>query len=260
VRLTIRHASTQVLYVALGLALAVLTWEVLYRGWSPGDYLFPSPQAVATALRENASELLDGARVTVYETLLGFFAAVIGGAALAVFLHRLPRVGQLVWPVILVLQVTPQIAIAPLLVIWFGVGIVPKVVLGFLVAFFPIVVNTYFGLGSMPSEVRELARSMHARGGAYFLRFELPAALPHFMTGARIGITYAVIGTVIAEFMASNEGLGNMLLTANGSLNAALATACVVVLTACGVLLYLLVGAVERLVAPWSVAARRRGA
>jgi NitT/TauT family transport system permease protein len=254
----IRLAVANTVYGAFGILLLFAVWEAILHGLHPDAFLFPSPSAVGDSLRSEGHALVAAAWVTGYEIVLGFAAAAVGGFALAVALHKVPRAASVLWPGVLILQVTPQIALAPLFIAWFGIGLTSKIAFAFLIAFFPIVVNTYFGLASLPEEVEELAASMGTSRRSYFLRFELPATLPYFFTGAKIAMTYAVIGAIVAEFIASNRGLGNLLLEANGSLDAALGVVSLIALSLMGVVLYTIVGGVARLAVPWHAASRRK--
>src|SRR5262245_18909429 len=157
----------------------------------------------------------------------------------------------------LFLQITPQIAIAPILFLWFGLGLLPKVVIAVMISFLPMLINSYIGFRSLDADVLELARSIHVGRWRLFTHFELPSALPYVFTGAKIAMTYAVVGTVVAEFVSSNAGLGYAIMTANGLLDGALGLASLIVLSIEGLLLYILLAICERLLTPLQTAQRR---
>ena len=145
----------------------------------------------------------------------------------------------------------PKVALAPLLLVWLGLGIESKLAIAWLVAFFPIVVDTATGLRSTPVEYLDLASSVRANAWQTFFKIRFPAALPFVVSGSKVAITLAVVGAVIGEFIGSTEGLGNLLLVANSQLNTPLAFAALVGLSILGIALYLAVVAVEFLLAPW---------
>jgi NitT/TauT family transport system permease protein len=159
---------------------------------------------------------------------------------------------QMFYPLLVASQSIPKVAIAPILLVWFGTGIQSKLAMAFVIAFFPIVVDTATGLRSTSPELLELARSLQSSRLQTFFKIQLPSALPSIFSGAKIAVTLAVIGAVIGEFIGSNEGLGNLLLTANSQLNSPLVWASLIVLSALGMLLYGLVVLAEKLLMPWA--------
>ncbi len=154
-------------------------------------------------------------------------------------------------PLLIALQSVPKVALAPIVLVWLGLGIESKLAIAWLVAFFPIVVDTAAGLRATPRELLELARSLRASPWQIFTKVQFPAALPYVMTGAKVAVTLAVIGAVIGEFIGSSEGLGHLLLTATSQINTPLAFAALVALAALGVLSYLAVVLVEWLLRSW---------
>ena len=145
----------------------------------------------------------------------------------------------------------PKVAIAPIVLVWFGLGLQSKLAIAFLVAFFPIVVDTATGLQSTPAGLLELARSLRASSLQVFAKVQFPAALPFIFSGAKVAVTLAVIGAVIGELVGSVSGLGNLLLTANSQLDSALAWAALVWLSILGIVLFVAVALAERLLLPW---------
>jgi NitT/TauT family transport system permease protein len=155
------------------------------------------------------------------------------------------------YPLLVGLQSVPKVALAPIILVWLGTGIESKLAIVWLVAFFPIIVDTTAGLQSTPKEFVELANSLRASPVQMFMKVQFPAALPFVLTGAKVAITLAVIGAVIGEFVGSSEGLGFLLLSATSQLDTPLAFAALFALSFLGVLVYLMVELVEHLVAPW---------
>jgi NitT/TauT family transport system permease protein len=169
-------------------------------------------------------------------------------------------VEESVYPLVVFLQIIPKIAIAPLFIIWFGFGFGPKLLIVFLLCFFPIVIASIAGFRSVRPEVLELARSTGASGWRMFRLIALPSALPQIFTGLKVAAALAATAAVVAEFVASDRGLGYLLLEFNGQTNTEMVFGLVVLLSAIGVALYFAVEAVERLVIPWHVSQREPGA
>jgi NitT/TauT family transport system permease protein len=155
------------------------------------------------------------------------------------------------YPLLIATQSLPKVALAPLILVWLGTGIESKLAIAWLVAFFPIVVDTATGLRNTPAEFLDLATSVRANAFQTFWKIRFPAALPFVISGSKVAITLAVIGAVIGEFIGSNEGLGNLLLVANSQVNIPLAFACLIGLSAIGIGLYAAVAAVELALKPW---------
>jgi NitT/TauT family transport system permease protein len=244
----------------IGLLTFIAMWELVVWIWSPPDYLLPPFVTVAARIIDDWNSLARHAAITGYEVVLSFLAAGAAGIVGAALLHFYPRSGKILLPALVFVQITPQIAIAPVLFLWLGLGLLPKVVIAVLISFLPMLINSYVGFRSLDTDVLDLARSMHVGRCRLFLHFELPAALPHMFVGAKIALTYAIVGAVVAEFMASNAGLGYVIMVANGLLDGALGLAALIVLSVGGLFLYFLLSLVERLLTPWHIAQRRGAA
>lgn len=257
-RRSVRHLATTAGIITLTIVGLLVAWKGAVVVSHAPEYILPAPEVVVARLLRDWRDLGVQSLVTLREILAGFTISLIVGVGTAVGVHASRRLHDLVWPVVLFLQITPQIALAPLLVSWLGIGLGLSVTVITLIAFFPIIVNTYAGLESLPPEMEELGRSMRISRLGFAIRFELPHALPNIAVGARIGMTYAVVGAVIAEFLGSSSGLGYVVVTANGDLDAALMMSALVVLALLGLSLYLVVSFVERVMIPWQVSRRQR--
>jgi len=243
---------------SLGAVLVILLlWELACRLPPIQSLGLPSPEATANGLIARWQILVSHGAITGYETLVGFLVALAGGLSGAVVLSLSPRLAAALWPTILFLQIMPKVAIAPLLLLWLGFGLLPKVIIAFLISFFPILANAYAGLQSVDEETNELARSMHAAGVRYFLYFTLPQALPRILSGARIAITFAVVGAVVAEFIGADKGLGYLVILSARNLDMGLMLAAIFTLTCLGVGLYGLVSLAEHYLIPWHISRRR---
>jgi NitT/TauT family transport system permease protein len=241
--------------VALVIALGVL-WEVGTRVFAVPLFLLPPPSAIAHSMVANATLLIAAGWVTTVEIVLGFLLSIIVGVPLALAIFLWPPFARSVLPLLVSSQAMPKVAIAPLLLVWFGFGLLPKVLIAFLIAFFPVVINTAVGLASIEPEKIYLARSMGFGAAATFFKIRLPNALPAIFGGLKISITLAVVGAVVGEFVGGDAGLGYLLMVANGSMDTQLLFAGIVALTILGVALFVLVELAERLAVPRHIIAR----
>jgi ABC-type nitrate/sulfonate/bicarbonate transport system permease component len=241
---------------ALLLLLVVAGWELAARAGWVEDYLLPAPSEVAQALVDDRALLLEDAWITAQEVVLGFALALAAGAALAVLLHVSEVARRAMYPLVVSSQALPVVVIAPILVIWFGFGMTPKLIVIALICFFPVVVNTLDGLRAVdPAQVKML-RTLGAGRWATLRRLELPAALPYLFSGAKVAVAVAVIGAVFGELVGSDAGLGHAIQVGMAQLLTARVFAAVAILSAMAIALFALVSALERLAVPW--AARRR--
>ncbi|MFN8150584.1 MAG: ABC transporter permease [Solirubrobacterales bacterium] len=232
-------------------------WELAAQtGWmadalSLRDYLVPAPSEIATTLWDNRSLLAENAWVTLREVLLGFAVALGAGVAIAVVLHLSPLMRRASYPFIVASQAIPIVVIAPILVVWLGFGIGPKVAIVALICFFPIVVNTLDGLGTADEEQRKLMRSLGAGRGRTLALLEAPTALPYLLSGAKVAVAVAVIGAVFGEWSGADAGLGYLIRLDDGNLEVARVFASTAVLAAMAVALFALLALVERRLAWW---------
>src|SRR5580698_8734482 len=182
-----------------GVAGFLLVWQIFVVAWGVPAYLLPSPSAIGRAFFHQLPLLLSNGWVTVYEMLAGYALAVGVAIPLAIAITSSRRFNQLVMPTMLFFQIIPKVAIAPLFLVWFGVGPTPKILVAFLISFFPIVIDAAVGLRSMSSEMADLARSMGATRMQVFARFRLPTSLPYLFSGLKVAATLALDGKVVGE-------------------------------------------------------------
>jgi NitT/TauT family transport system permease protein len=247
-RRRLRATAAQLGY-PVGLVLVLLAlWQLVLPFTSVNRELVPVPSDIAVALVDNWSEILRHTWPTLFEILVGFAIAAAGGVLIAITISSLPIVRRTVEPLLVASLVVPKVALAPLFVIWFGFGYTPKIIIVVLVCFFPVVVDTTLGLSSVPREMRLLGRSMGASPLRFFLRVSLPYALPNLFVGLKVALALATVGAVVAEFVQSSQGLGYLLLFSNENLQTDLFFAVMLVFTALGVALYMLLEAVELVV------------
>jgi NitT/TauT family transport system permease protein len=231
-------------------------WLVTATGLTP-SYLVPSPAATFQAVHHNGSYLWHSTWATGWETVLGFAIASLLGMLAAVAMAYSATAERTLYPLLLFAQVIPKIAIAPLFVVWLGFGLTPKVAVAALIAFFPVVISMTAGLKSVDPEALELSATMGAGAAKTFLKIRFPAALPQLFSGLKVAVTLAVTGAVVGEFIGANQGLGVVILEANGNLDTPMLFAGLILMSALGILLFAAVEAAERLLLPWH--ASRRG-
>jgi NitT/TauT family transport system permease protein len=250
-RARISSVASPICIVVVLLAL----WELATHIFSIPLFLLPPPSAIVESMIKNASLLLQNGWVTTVEIMLGFLLSIFIGIPLALAIFLWPPFSRSVMPLLVSSQAMPKVAVAPLFLVWFGFGVLPKVLIAFLIAFFPIVINTALGLAAIEPEKIYLARSMGFGPTATFFKIRLPNALPSIFGGLKISITLAVVGAVVGEFVGGDAGLGYLLMVANGSMDTQLLFAGIVSLTILGVVLFVLVELAERLVVPRHIAA-----
>jgi ABC-type nitrate/sulfonate/bicarbonate transport system permease component len=235
------------------LVLALLGgWEAYARSGAIDDLILPAPTQIGQALVDDRGLLWHDTLVSAQEIVLGLALAVVAGLVLAVGLHLWRPARRTVYPLVVGTQAIPVPVLAPLLVLWFGYGVLPKLVIVALVCFFPIVVTTVDGLASIDPDQHKLLRSLGASRLQALRWLEAPTALPAALSGAKLAVTFAGIAAVFAEWAGSEDGLGHLILQATPQLETARAWAAVVVLAALAVLCFSLLGLAERRLAPWA--------
>lgn len=242
----------------VGILAFLLAWQFVVFAWKMPPYLLPSPVAVAQTFVSELPDLLRHGWVTTYEMLAGYALAVSVAIPLAIAITSSARFNEFVMPTMLFFQIVPKVAIAPLFLVWFGVGPTPKILVAFLISFFPIVIDAAVGLRSMSTEMADLARSMGATRFQVFARFRLPTSLPYLFSGLKVAATLAIAGTVVGEFVGADKGLGYLLLVTNSNMQTSLMFATIVALTIIGLVFYYLVELLEGLLIPWHVTHRVR--
>lgn len=243
--------------VALVAAL-VGGWELLAQLGEVQNYLLPAPSEVASALWRDRDLLAPDAWVTAREVLLGFALALAAGVAIALALHLSPLLRRALYPLVVASQAVPVVVIAPILVIWFGFGMTPKLVVIALICFFPVVVNTLDGLQGVDPDQVKMLRTLGASRLDLLRRLELPGALPFLFSGAKVAVAVAVIGAVFGELVGSDAGLGHAIQVGTAQLETARVFAAVLILSVMAISLFGLIALVERRAVPWAHAGERR--
>jgi len=246
-----RNNVLRIIYPCAGAAIILVAWHYYIVLLKIPSVVLPSPWAVASAISSYSRALLSESWITLMECILGFFLAMAIGIPIAVIVTYSRLLNSMFYPLLVASQSIPKVALAPILLVWFGTGIESKLAMAFVIAFFPIVVDTVTGLRNTSPELLELARSLQSSRLQTFFKIQLPSALPFIFSGAKIAVTLAVIGAVIGEFIGADEGLGNLLLVANSQMNTSLAWAALVLLSVLGMILYASVVLAERILMPW---------
>ena len=246
------------LVAPLALVLGILVvWEGACRQFQIPPWLLPAPSQIVVAVGEAGPLLVPHVRQTLLETWLGLLLALIAGLALAVTIDVSPLLKRAIYPLLVISQTVPIIAVAPLLVIWLGYGILPKVLVVSLVCFFPIVVSTADGLRTADPDLIALVRTMGASRFQIFLKIRVPGALPAFFSGMKIAITYSVIGAIIGEWVGASQGLGVFMLRASNSFRTDWVFAAIAIVSLLSIVLFLVVTVAERLALPWYYSSAR---
>lgn len=236
--------------------IVLVLWDLAILVFRIPQYLVPTPLAVAGQIWNEWPMLLGESVPTVYATLGGFALSVLIGVPMAMMIAYSRLIESYLYPLLVLSQSIPKVAIAPLFVVWFGFGLLPKVIVAFLLGFFPIVVSTVMGFKSVEADMVDLARSMGSTRLKMFCKISLPHALPSIFSSMKVSVTLAVVGAVVGEFVGSNAGIGYVLQKANGNFDLPLMFAALVFLSLIGVLLFLAIDVIERLAIPWHVSQR----
>ncbi|WP_410873073.1 ABC transporter permease [Nocardia sp. A7] len=237
-------------------AVLVVAWWAVTKFELVEPYILPSPGDTWRTTVDNSTYLLENTWVTTYETVVGFLIAALVGEAVALVMIYSRGVERTMYPLILFAQVIPKIAIAPLFIVWLGFGTSPKILVAVLMAFFPIVISGMAGLRSVDPEILELTSTMGASNWKTFVKVRFPASLPQLMSGLKIAATLAVTGAVVGEFVGANEGLGYVILQANGNIDTAMLFAALIIMSMLGIILFAIIEIAEQFLIPWHASRR----
>jgi NitT/TauT family transport system permease protein len=241
-------------------ALMLLAWELVVRMLGIRTIILPPPSAVLEVMVARYDLLLTHLWPSLYLTVLGFLLSIVGGVFVAVLITYSTIVREGFYPVIVVSQVIPKISIAPLFIVWFGTGTMSSLLLAFLVAFFPMTINATMGFETIDEEIHRMARTFMGSRWQIFWKIRMPNALPYIFGGMKISITLAIIGVIVSEFVASQEGIGYLIKLAGGLLDTPLMMAAIAVLSISGLALYAIIAGVERRAVYWQPPAEAVGA
>jgi NitT/TauT family transport system permease protein len=247
------YAPAALLFVVL-----IAAWQTLLPFLRVPDVIVPPPSRIGALLVSPAVNWPYHVAITAFEALAGFLCAVVGGVGLAIAIVMSRRLEQLLMPYVLLAQIVPKMAFAPIFFLILGYNLAPSIVITFLVCFFPMVIDTATGLASVDPQMRDLLRSLQATRWDILRKAELPASLPYVFSGLRVSSTLAVVGAIVAEFVSAKAGLGYLVLNAQLTFNSALAFSAATYLILLGAAFYGLIVAIERVAMPWARGRARR--
>jgi NitT/TauT family transport system permease protein len=251
-RTRLRNAFLPVVSAMVGIVL----WEIVVRSFSIPAYLLPAPTAVLSAMVERWPYLMANLGYTALAAMSGFFIALVLGVTLGIAIASSPIVDRIVYPWLVISHAIPKVVVAPLMLVWIGFGLKSGIIFVVFFTFFTIVVNTVMGLKSADPDLLHLVRAMGAGRLRMMLKIRLPNALPNIFTGIKLAATLAPVGAVIGEFVASNRGLGYVLIQAVGSMSTDLAFAAVILVSAFGVIVWYIAELIEKKCLPWHASQR----
>ncbi len=236
--------------LALSLA-ALIVWEGAIRLFNVPTFILPAPSAVVVSLIENRAQLASATQATALEVLFGFVLASLVGIAVALVIVRFERFGRALYPLIVLFQNVPKVALAPIFILWFGYDLAPKILLIVVIAFFPVAIDMLAGLQSVEPSFVSLMRSVGAGNGKIMMRVRIPHSLPHLMAGLKVAITFSVIGAIVGEFAGANQGLGYVIQFASTQLDTPLIFVALLTLAALTLAFYAAASALERALVRW---------
>ncbi|HEY8442316.1 MAG TPA: ABC transporter permease [Xanthobacteraceae bacterium] len=228
-------------------------WEVFVRLFEIEPFVLPAPSAIFVSGWQWRIPILDNAWQTLFTTVIGFFIAVIIGLLGGIAVGSSTLVYDSVYPALIGFNSIPKVAVVPILVIWFGVGTVPAVITAFLIAFFPILVNVAVGIATVEPELQDVLRALGASRWQVIRKVGLPRSMPYFFASLKMAITFAFVGTIVAETVAANKGIGNFMLVASSRFEVPLAFAGLLVTSVMGIGMYLITALVERRMTGWAM-------
>jgi NitT/TauT family transport system permease protein len=239
--------------LALGLIAAItIVWELAIRLFDVPTFVLPAPSAIVRQLIESRARLASAAISTAVEISFGFVLASLTGIIIALIIVRFERFGRALYPLIVLFQNVPKVALAPIFILWFGFDLAPKIVLIVVIAFFPVAIDMLAGLQSVQPSFVALMESVGASRGKILMRVRIPHSLPYLMAGLKVAITFSVIGAIVGEFAGANQGLGYVIEFASTQLDTPLIFAALVVVSVLGLAFYYVVELAERVLVPWS--------
>ncbi len=232
--------------------ILIILWEIIVRIFKIKEFIIPAPSAIGRALFDNLPLLLSHTKTTLYAALVGLMLAIVIALFLAVIMDRYKLIKSMIYPVLVISQTVPIIALAPIIMIWFGLGILPKILIVALVCFFPIAINLVDGLENVEQERIELLKVMGAGNLMIFKTVQLPSVLPYFFSGLKISTTYSVMGAVIGEWLGASSGLGIYMTRAMQSFNTAGLFAAILLVVLLSICLFKLVELIAWIMMPWN--------
>ena len=238
---------------ALAILVLILIWHVTVSWWDVREYIMPKPGAAVAAFFDPKYRWLNNLLTTLYAIIGGFTISALLGVGLGILTVWNSYLERTIMPILVLFNTLPKVALAPLFVIWLGYGVVPNIVIAVTVAFFPVVINTAAGLTRVDPDLIDLVRSLKGSKWQIFMKIRLPNSLPYIFAGMKLNATLSVIGAIVGEFVASESGLGALIIVGGVTLDTPSIFASLCLISALGLALYALVVLVERLTMPWEI-------
>jgi NitT/TauT family transport system permease protein len=233
-------------------AILLIVWEVICTGLKVSDFILPAPSAIAKSLWEFKWIIFGHAVQTFWTTMAGFAIAIAVGVVIGVAVGSSPAIYRGAYPLLVGFNGIPKAAFVPVLVVWFGIGTVPAILTAFLIAFFPILVNVATGLATLEPEMEDVLRVLGAKKLDVLIKVGLPRSLPYFLASLKVAITLAFVGSVVSETVASNKGIGYLMMSASSSLKMPLVFAGLIVISVMAVAMYYILAAIENRYTRWA--------
>lgn len=241
-----RQFAEHVLLPTLVVVLLLVVWEVAVRAMNVPESLLPAPSVIGARIVDAWPNLVANAIPTTLQTVESFVLATVFGVVLAAVLTSFRLVNSALYPIIVFFQLIPKVALAPLFVVWMGIGAAARIEFGVFIAFFPVIVSTMAGLRGTPADAVRLCRGLGANRLQIFALVRLPYALPHIFSGMKVAMTLAMIGVIVAEFISAQAGLGYLIVFASSQADTALILAAILFLCVIGLVLYGAVALAEK--------------
>src|SRR5215471_15510662 len=242
-----RRALPWIVIIAIFVA-----WEIVVRAFDIEQFVLPAPTAIIAAGWEWRGEMLDNAWQTLMTTTVGFFLAVIFGLVGGVLFGSSTLIYDGFYPALVGFNSIPKVAVIPILVIWFGIGTVPAIITAFLISFFPVLVNVAAGIATVEPELKDVLRALGAKRWQVIQKVGLPRSMPYFFASLKVAITFAFVGSIVAETVAANKGIGNLMLVASSRFEVPLAFAGLLMTSLMGIGMYLVAEFIERRTIGWA--------
>lgn len=240
-------------YPVGGVIILLILWSIAIHILKIPHYILPQPLDIMEELFAKGELLLMHTWITAYEALVGFGFAIVIGFLASVLIVWSKIVERTLLPLLIFLQAMPKVAVAPLFVIWFGFGALPKILVSVLICFFPIVINCTVGMASVDNDMLDLIKSMAAKKSQIFLKVRIPTSIPYFFTSLRISIVLALVGAIVGEFVGADAGLGYLIQVANANLQTKLLFSCITILAVVGAIFFYIISGLERIIMPWKL-------
>jgi NitT/TauT family transport system permease protein len=245
-------ATASWLPAAILLVATVLLWEAAVRIFSISAFIVPAPTEIARSLVAQWGTLMQASLVTAGEILFGFIVSVVVGIALALVIMRFDWLGRALYPLVVLFQNVPKVALAPIFILWFGYGLAPKIGLIMVIAFFPVTLSMLAGMQSVDRSLLSLMQSVGASQTQILFRIRVPYSLPQLMAGTKIAATLSVIGAIVGEFAGASDGLGYVIQFASTQLDTPLVFAALLLVSVLGIAFYYAAEILERVAVPWA--------